>query len=136
MNIYFAGSIRSGREKAYDYQKMVNRFEANGHNVLTKHVGDPNLPQEGEGIPLDKIFERDTKWIKEADLFFADITIGSIGVGYEICYAESHGKKVYVAYEKDANVSGFIQGNKNLNFLPYESVDEVLEYIDKICQNT
>ena len=41
---------------------------------------------------------------------------------------------VYVAYEKDANVSGFIKGNKNLNFLPYESIDEVLEYIDKICQ--
>ena len=85
MKVYFAGSIRSGRQKAYDYQKMVNRFEANGHNVLTKHVGDPNLPQEGEGLPLDEIFERDTKWIKEADLFFADITIGAIVVGYEIC---------------------------------------------------
>lgn len=133
MNIYFAGSIRSGRQKAYDYQKMINHFEENGHIVLTKHVGDPNLPQQGENIPLEEIFERDTKWIEEADLVFADITVGSIGVGYEVCYAELHGKNVHVVYEKDANVSGFIKGNKNLNFFAYESIDEVLEYIDKIC---
>ena len=27
MNIYFARAIRGGREKVYDYQKMVKRFE-------------------------------------------------------------------------------------------------------------
>jgi len=29
MKVYFAGAIRGGREKVYDYQKMVKKFEEN-----------------------------------------------------------------------------------------------------------
>lgn len=134
MKVYFAGSIRSGRQKVYDYQKMVNRFEENGHNVLTKHVADPNLTVQGENIPFEELYSRDVKWLDESDIVFADITTGSTGVGYEICYAELHGKNVYAVYEKDANVSGFMRGDKKINLFAYESIDEVLEYIDKICQ--
>ncbi len=132
MKIYFAGAIRAGREKVYDYQKMVRQFEKYGGQVLTKHVADPNLSVKGENLSFKEIYERDIKWIEECDIVFADITIASLGVGYEISYAENLGKKIYAIYEKKANVSGFLRGNEKIEFLDYESLDEVIDLINKI----
>ena len=40
--IYFAGSIRAGRDDADLYAKLVKLLQKYG-TVLTEHVGDPNL---------------------------------------------------------------------------------------------
>lgn len=101
MKIYFAGAIRGGREKVYDYQKMVKQFEKCGGEVLTKHVADPNLSIKGEKLSFKEIYERDIKWLEECDIVFADITIASLGVGYEISYAENLEKKIYAIYKKE-----------------------------------
>lgn len=135
MKIYFAGAIRGGREKVYDYAKMVEQFEKNGQEVLTKHVADPNLSSKGENISLKEIYERDIKWLKECDIVFADITVPSLGVGYELAYAESLKKPVYAIYEKNVNVSGFVRGNGYIDFLPYSNIDEVINKINDICKN-
>ena len=135
MKVYFAGAIRGGREKVYDYQKMVKKFEENNCNVLTKHVADPNLSQSGEKITPREIYERDCIWLKEADIVFADITIPSLGVGYEIAKAEKYDKKIYAIYEADKNVSGFLRGDPHIEIIPYNNIDEILEKIDKICSN-
>lgn len=134
MKIYFAGTIRGGREKVYDYQKMVQQFEKCGAEVLTKHVADPNLSVKGENMSSKEIYERDIKWLKECDIVFADITLPSLGVGYEISYAENSGKDIYAIYEKGANVSGFLRGDEKINFLAYESVDEVINKINDIMK--
>lgn len=134
MKIYFAGAIRGGREKVYDYQKMVQQFEKCGAEVLTKHVADPNLSVKGENMSSKEIYERDIKWLKECDIVFADITLPSLGVGYEISYAENLGKDIYAIYEKGANVSGFLRGDEKINFLAYESVDEVINKINDIMK--
>ena len=134
MKIYFAGAIRSGREKVYDYAKFVECFEKNGCEVLTKHVADPNLKVCGENLSSEKIFTRDCELLKESDILFADITIPSLGVGYEICEAKNLGKKVYAVYEKGKNVSGFLLGDKYIEFLEYSNCDEVLEFIEKILK--
>lgn len=135
MKIYFAGAIRGGREKVHDYQKMVKQFEKCGGEVLTKHVADPNLSVKGENMSLKEIYERDIKWLEGCDMVFADITIASLGVGYEISYAENLGKKIYAIYEKGANVSGFLRGNEKIEFLAYEGLDEVIDLINKIMNN-
>ena len=135
MKVYFAGAIRGGREKVYDYQKMAKRFEDNNCNVLTKHVADPNLSQKGEKLTPREIYDRDCKWLKEADIFFSDITIQSLGVGYEIAEAEKFMKKIYAIYEADKNVSGFLRGDPHIEIIPYDNIDEILEIIDKICSN-
>ena len=134
MKVYFAGAIRGGREKVYDYAKMVEQFEKCGAEVLTKHVANPNLSASGEDITPKEIYERDTKWLQECDIVFADVTIASLGVGYEIAYASSLEKTVYAVYEKSANVSGFLLGNEKINFLPYESIDEVINKINEIME--
>ena len=47
MNIYFAGSIRAGRNDAALYFKLVEILKKYG-TVLTEHVGNPNLSSAGE----------------------------------------------------------------------------------------
>ena len=132
MKIYFAGAIRAGRKKVYDYAKMVEQFEKCGGEVLTKHVADSNLSVTGENMSPKEIYERDIKWLKECDIIFADITVASLGVGYELAYAESLGKTIYAVYEKNVNVSGFLRGNSNINFLPYTNMNQVIEKINEI----
>lgn len=134
MKIYFAGAIRGGRQKVHDYAKMVEQFEKYGGKVLTKHVADPELSINGEDLSLKEIYERDIAWLRECDIVFADITIASLGVGYEIAYAEKLGKKIYAVYEKDANVSGFLRGNENIEFLAYNNMNEVISKINEIIK--
>lgn len=134
MKIYFAGAIRGGREKVYDYVKIVEQFEKFGAKVLTKHVADTKLSEKGENITPEEIYKRDIKWLKECDIIFADITIPSLGVGYELAYAENLGKPIYAVYEENANVSGFLKGNPKINFLPYKNIIEVLNKINEIIK--
>ena len=133
MKIYFAGAIRGGRQKVEDYKKMVERFQKHGHTVLTKHVADPNLTVEGSKVTDNEIYVRDTKWLEECDLVFADVTVPSLGVGFEIAYAEKINKKIYAVYEKDKDVSRLILGDTNIEFLPYTCIDDLLDKIDMIC---
>ena len=64
---------------------------------------------------------------------FCRCNIASLGVGYEVVYAENLGKPIYAIYEKDANVSGFLRGNGNIEFLAYSNLDEAMDKIDEIC---
>lgn len=130
MKIYFAGAIRGGREKVNDYAKIVQELEKYGE-VLTKHIADPNLSITGEDLTPEEVYRRDVKWLEECDILFADITVPSLGVGYEIAHAESKNKKVICMYEMDRNVSGFIRGDKNLIQIPYKNIKELFEKINK-----
>ena len=134
MKIYFAGAIRGGREKVYDYAKMVEQFEKCGGVVLTKHVANPNLSVTGENMSPKEIYERDIKWLEECNIVFADITIASLGVGYELAYAENLGKPIYAVYEKNANVSALLRGDKNIHFLPYDNMNQVIDKINEIMK--
>jgi len=46
--IYFAGSIRAGRDDVELYARIVGLLQKYGR-VLTEHVGDPNLKESGTG---------------------------------------------------------------------------------------
>ena len=96
MKIYFAGSIRGGRKDAELYRKVIAALKEK-HQVLTEHVGDLSLSiVEDKG---DKaIYEQDTAWLRECDVVVAECTQVSLGVGYELAYAEAHNKEVYIFY--------------------------------------
>ena len=46
--VYFAGSIRGGRDDAELYASIVSHMQSLGVNVLTEHVADPALSAAGE----------------------------------------------------------------------------------------
>jgi len=47
MKIYFAASIRGGRDDVDIYKKLID-FLNQDNQVLTEHIGDPNLSDEGK----------------------------------------------------------------------------------------
>ena len=51
LRIYFAGSIRGGREDVQLYMKIIKILQRYG-TVLTEHVADPKLEECGIGIDI------------------------------------------------------------------------------------
>ena len=88
---YFAGSIRGGRVDADLYRRIIEYIQRNDV-VLTEHVGKSNLSLTEQGRERDaRIYDQDTAWLRESDVLIAECTCPSLGVGYELAYAEARG---------------------------------------------
>ena len=126
MKIYFAGSIRGGRGDAALYAQIIELLGEYGE-VLTEHIGDETLSYLGEGVDAGYIFERDTDWIRDADVVVAEVTTPSFGVGYEIGLAESLDKRILCLYreQEDRKPSAMILGNRYLSISQYESISDI-----------
>ena len=126
MKIYFAGSIRGGREDAALYLQIIEYLKTFGE-VLTEHIGDPNLSHLGDDGPTDKyIHDRDLKWLQSSDVLIAEVTTVSMGVGYEIGRAVETSKKVLCLFrpESGKNLSAMITGCPNLDLVNYKNLQE------------
>ena len=126
MKIYFAGSIRGGREDAALYLQIIEYLKTFGE-VLTEHVGDPNLTDLGDDGPTDRyIHDRDLAWLQSADVLIAEVTSVSMGVGYEIGRAVEMGKKVLCLFrpETGKNISAMIAGSPDLELVKYTTLEE------------
>ena len=53
MKIYFAGSIRGGREDKDLYMNIIKHIQNHGE-VLTEHIGSASLTSMGEGGITDE----------------------------------------------------------------------------------
>jgi nucleoside 2-deoxyribosyltransferase len=126
VKIYFAGSIRGGRDDKDLYFAIIKLLQNHGQ-VLTEHVGDMKLSVMGENKTGVDIFKRDLDWVKEADVIVAEVTIPSLGVGYELGKAEEFGKKVLCFYrpQEGRQLSAMIAGNKNFNVKEYQNLQQV-----------
>ena len=133
--VYFAGSIRGGRADAELYKRLIAEMKKSAV-VLTEHVGDLSLSVfEGETGRDKLIYAQDTAWLSECDLVVAECTCPSLGVGYELAYAEKLGKPCFVFYDKSrGNLSAMIKGNGYFTVLPYESEDELTGFIREILE--
>jgi nucleoside 2-deoxyribosyltransferase len=127
MKIYFAGSIRGGRDDAALYCRIIALLSAYGQ-VLTEHVGSEDLPPGGEKDLADgDIYARDMAWLTEADVVVAEVTTPSHGVGYEIGQAEAMGKPVLCLHRPGTGwqLSAMLAGNPKLQCEAYESLEEL-----------
>jgi len=132
MKIYFAGAVRAGRENQEAYQQIIEHLKKYGE-VLTEHIGRPDLTADGEPLLEEKIFDRDMAYIKQADVLVAEISTPSLGVGYEIAKAEQLDKRVLCLYKKfddGHKISGMIKGNKNLTLKEYNNLSEALQFVN------
>ncbi len=133
--IYFAGSIRGGRTDAERYRRMI-AYIGRTDTVLTEHVGSSKLSLVEQGRQRDAhIYEQDTAWLRESDLLIGECTCPSLGVGYELAYAESHGIPCHIFYDKTkTQLSAMLTGNPYFNIYPYENEEEIYNQLDKILQ--
>lgn len=132
MKIYFAGSIRGGRDDKDLYLQLIQHLTRYGE-VLTEHVGDEKLTDLGEDGPYDQwIYDRDMSWLHEADVMIAEVSTPSLGVGYEIGQAEALNKKILCLYRKrlGKRLSAMIDGNPNMKTVIYEDLKDAIAKID------
>lgn len=135
--IYFAGSIRGGREDAVLYMQIINYLKNFGE-VLTEHIGDSNLTDLGDDGPNDKyIHDRDLEWLQSAQVLIAEVTTVSMGVGYEIGRAVESGKKVLCLFRPSTgkNLSAMIAGCNDLELAYYNSINEAKSAIDNFLNH-
>ena len=78
------------------------------------------------------IYERDVKWLAEADFVVAEVTQPSLGVGYELGFAEAHGKPTLCLFRPASgrSLSAMIRGNARFVTRDYGTLEEAAAVID------
>ena len=141
MKIYFAGSIRGGRDDRKKYFELIE-FLSTHAEVLTEHVGLESLGDSGEtDLHDDAIYQRDLEWLSSADAVVAEVTTPSLGVGYEIGIAEKLGKPILCLFDESRSgyrLSAMLSGNENLQVNRYHAMGEakrqITEFISSLPQ--
>ncbi len=131
--VYFAASIRGGRVDAALYKRIIDYIKKTDI-VLTEHIGKSNMSLKAQTRAIDThIYERDTAWLKSCDLLIAECTCPSLGVGYELAYAEAHGIPVYIFYNgAKSNISAMLNGNSYFSIIPYNEEEYIYSTLDNI----
>lgn len=136
MKIYFAGSIRGGREDVELYSQIIKHLQKYGE-VLTEHVADPNLMEVGEqNLSEKEIHNRDMAWLTHSDVIVAEVSVPSLGVGYEIKAAIELKKKVLCLYrpQKNRNLSAMIMGCGEVSIGNYHRTEEAFQLVDNFLK--
>ncbi len=131
--IYFAGSIRGGREDSDLYRMIIVHLGKYGE-VLTEHIGSSGLTPMGEaGLTDQEIFYRDIEWLTSSDVVVAEVTTPSLGVGFEIARAVDLKKRVLCLFRRrdERRVSAMISGCPDLLLCEYKTLTEAHVIIDK-----
>ena len=138
MNVYFACSITGGRQDEEAYQTIVDAMLANGHEVPTAGLSQPEVLIQERLLTPEAVYSRDKEWIESCDALVAEVSTPSHGVGYEIAYALSCGKPVFCCYRSGVRISKMITGNPdpNLQTHPYSMASDaaqiVLAFLDEL----
>ena len=137
MKIYFACSIRGGRDDAATYAELAEYIKTKA-TLLTEIFADNKLTPDGMNKPSSVIWETDVAWVKEANMVIAEVTNPSLGVGYEIAKAEEWSKPVLALFHANANrkLSAMIDGSPNTKTVYYATISEAKTAIDEFIKGT
>jgi 2'-deoxynucleoside 5'-phosphate N-hydrolase len=136
MKIYFGFTVAGNRSSVEAATKILAVLQSMGHDVLTKHLVQENAWEADRRVAPQEIFARDMNWLAECDLFLAEVSGSSFGLGFETGYLlGATEKKTILFYERSAEqkISLLITGNTHRNciLVPYSRLDELEELIRK-----
>lgn len=129
--IYFACSIRGGGDTSL-YLQIVDAIKGADAEVLSEIFIHDAINLAGSPLPEAQIYERDIQMIRDCDAVIAEVTNPSLGVGYELAYAERLGKPILCLFNASSgrSLSAMVSGN------PYNVVEHVAEdTIDKVIKD-
>ncbi len=132
IRIYFAGSIRGGRKLAETYRELIDMLRMHGE-VYTEHVGNEEALRREDVNRSDRfIHDRDLEWLRNSDMVIAEVTVPSLGVGYEIAMAIELGKPVLCLFHKNSThrLSAMISGSPKVSVRLYDSISEAGKQIE------
>ncbi len=130
--VYFACSIRGGGDTSH-YVAILDAIKSTGAQVLSEIFVHDAIHLGGSPLPETEIYIRDTEMIREADIIIAEVTNPSLGVGYELAYAETLGKPILCLFDSTSgrSLSAMIKGNPYNTVVTYADdvpVDEIAAF--------
>jgi len=134
MKIYFGFTVAGNRSSLEAARQIVGLLVKLGHEVLTRHLVRDDAWEADQRIAPLEVYERDMKWLEQCDLFMAEVSGSSFGVGFETGYLlGATKKKVVLFFRRDAEktISRIITGvaHPNCTVVPYSQVEEVETWI-------
>ncbi len=136
MKIYFCGSIRGGRGMAGTYEKLIGLLAKYGR-VLSEHLGnDEWIESRDRKLTDQEIHDRDMHWLSASDLVVAEVTVPSLGVGYEIGRAIEMGKPVLCLFQPgfENTLSAMIAGSDRVELKQYRNLEEAKDLLKVFFQ--
>jgi len=130
MKIYFGFTVAGDRSSMVAARKIVELVDQMGHEVLTRHLVEDNAWEADRLITPKEVYLRDMKWLEQCDLFIAEVSGSSFGLGFETGYLlGATTKKVVLFYRRDVEtkISLLITGitHPNCRLAPYSDLNEV-----------
>jgi nucleoside 2-deoxyribosyltransferase len=135
MKIYLACTVRGDRGGLAAGRAICDRLQRLGHDVLTTHLLADNVDAAESALTEADVYRRDLGWLTSCDVLVAEASGSSYGVGFEVGYVLSRGRKVVVVYSAARRhaISRVVTGNcdPNCTTVAYESLDELVAFIEQ-----
>jgi 2'-deoxynucleoside 5'-phosphate N-hydrolase len=130
MKIYFGFTVAGDRSTLDVARRIVAVLDELGHDVLTRHLVRDDAWAADRLLTPQEVYRRDMGWLDQCDVFIAEVSGSSFGLGFEAGYLlGATAKRVVLFYRRDLEqkVSLLITGNthRNCTLAPYDRVEEV-----------
>ena len=134
MKIYFGFTVAGNRSSLEAAQKIVELLARMGHEVLTRHLVRDDAWEADRRIAPQEVYQRDIKWLEQCDLFIAEVSGSSFGVGFETGYLlGATDKKTVLFFRRDAEktISLIITGivHRNCTVVRYSQFEELETWV-------
>ncbi len=141
MIVYFVASRKNITERIEELRQFVSIIHENGHTLALDWL-EPIYAEEKKNKITDvdwPVLYKDTiEAITRADVFIAETSTQSFGVGYQVALAIHLKKPVLLLHNASANESVFASGipEQNAQIKPYDK-DNLKEIIENfLLENT
>ena len=130
MRIYFGFTVAGDRSSLPAARTIAATIRALRHEILTSHLLEQDAWQADRRIPPQEVYRRDMAWLSACDMFVADVSGSSFGLGFETGYLlGATEKRVILFYQRDVEhrLSLLITGNTHprCTLIPYLEIDEL-----------
>jgi len=134
MKIYLGFTVAGNRSSLEGAKKILRILQSMGHEVLTSHLVQEDAWDADRRVPPQEIFARDMRWLAQCDVFIAEVSGSSFGLGFETGYLlGATPKKTVLFYERavEHRISLLIVGNTlpNCILVPYSRLEELEELV-------
>jgi len=134
MKIYFGFTMAGDRSTVAAARGMVQRLEELGHTVLTRHLVSDDARDADRSLGPAAVYQRDTAWLGQCDVFIGEISGSSFGLGFEAGYLLGATTKQVILFYNMAfrdKISFMALGNShpNCTLFPYSTLAEAEAFI-------
>ena len=115
-------------------RSIVRWLEELGHHVLTRHLEEVDARAADRLLGPQAVYQRDMTWLDECELFIAEVSGSSFGLGFEAGYLLGATQAKVILFYNIAfreKISLLITGNTHphCTLVPYSDLAEVEAFI-------